>query len=148
MAVLNNSVIKESQIKSLETQIIEGTNRLDLNYFGYDHTNPDSGIVVNRDKANVNRVLFWLASKKDDYIRESFKGGILYSLLGTLCNTTNLSEWEQTISSRFNSAFSGDMSIMYIKLYADKNYRRILVTMAVKDIIENSIFTVSTEATT
>lgn len=148
MAVLNNSIIKESQIKSLETQIIEGTNNVDLNYLGYDHTDPDTSIVVERDKANVNRVLFWLASKKDDYIRESFKGGILYSLLGTLCSTTNLSEWEQTISTRFNNAFSGDMSIVYLKLYADKNYRKILVTMVVRDIVENSIFTVSTEATT
>lgn len=146
MAILNNSVIKESQLQSLETRILSGTNGVDLNYLGYDHTDTDSSIIKERDKANVNRVLFWLASKKDDYVRESFKGGVLYSLLGVLCNTTNLSEWEQTITSRFNSAFANDMSIVYLKLYTDKNYKKIAVTMVVKDLVESSIFTVSTEA--
>lgn len=146
MAILNNSVIKESQLQSLETRILAGTNGVDLDYLGYDHTDTDASIIKKRDKANVNRVLFWLASKKDDYVRESFKGGVLYSLLGVLCNTTNLSEWEQTITSRFNSAFANDMNIMYLKLYTDKNYKKITVTMIVKDLVESSIFTVSTEA--
>lgn len=146
MAVLNNSVIKDSQLKSLKDRIYYGTNSIDLNFRGYDHTDPDSSIIMKRDKANVNRVLFWLSSKKDDYIRESLKGGVLYSLLGVLCSTTNLSEWEQTITVQFNSAFANDMSLMYIKLYADKNYRKIIVTMVVKDLVDESVFTVSTEA--
>jgi hypothetical protein len=146
MAVLNNSVINDSQLKSLKDRIYYGTNSIDLNYLGYDHTDPDSSIIKKRDEANVNRVLFWLSSKKDDYIRESLKGGVLYSLLGVLCNTTNLTEWEQTITVQFNSAFANDMSLMYIKLYSDKAYRKIIVTMVVKDLVDESVFTVSTEA--
>ena len=147
MAVLNTSVINESQLKSIETRILSNSNGVDLNYLGFDHTDTDSKIIKTREEANINRVLFWLASKPDDYIREPLKGGILYSLMGTLCNATNLSEWEQKITSRFNSAFSDDMSLVYLKLYTDRSYKKIIVTMVVKDIVENSIFSVSTEAT-
>lgn len=146
MAVLNNSVIKESQIKSLEERVYKSTHGVDLNYLGYDSTDKNSKLVLERDKANVNRVLFWLASKKDDYIRESFKGGVLYDLLGVSCSTINLSDWEKIITERFNDSFSNDMQLMYLKLTADKNYKKIIVNMVVRDIVENSVFTVATEA--
>lgn len=146
MAVLNSSVINESQIKSLKERVYKSTHGIDLNYLGYDSTDNNSKLVLERDKANVNRVLFWLASKKDDYIRESFKGGVLYELLGVSCNTTNLSDWEKTITERFNESFSSDMQLMYIKLITDKDFKKIIVNMVVRDIVENSVFTVATEA--
>lgn len=146
MAVLNNSVIKESQIKSLEERVYNATNGIDLSYTGYDSSDSNSKLVLERDKANVNRVLFWLASKRDDYVRESFKGGVLYDLLGVVCNTTNLKDWESIITERFNESFSNDMQLVLVKLSVDKNYKKIIVNMVVRDIVENSVFTVATEA--
>lgn len=146
MSVLNNSVIKESQIKSLKERVYTATNSIDINYLGFDCFNSNSKIALTRDSANTNRVLFWLSTKKDDYIRESFKGGVLYSLLGVLCNTTNLTEWEKIITEKFNDNFSNDLQLLYLKLTVDKNYKKLTVNMIVKDIVENSVFTVATEA--
>ena len=96
--------------------------------------------------AHVNRVLFWLSSKRDDYVRESFKGGILYDLLNIRCNDEELTSWEQTIKEKFNNEFSGELELVYLKLTSNPKQKKIIINMIVRDKLENKTFPISTEA--
>ncbi len=146
MSRLNRSLIDDFQSKTLEERIESAVNGIDINYLGYDRSDPKSVFIKTGTDANVNRVLFWLSSKRKDYIREEFKGGILYDLLGQLCSDTNLAEWETAIASKFNEEFSGDLNLVLLRLTTDKTYRRLIINMVVQDRVKNITFPVSTEA--
>lgn len=144
MSTLNKSTIGEKQTLLISDRLNTSLNSVDLNYLGYDRTDKDSEICKFRTDANVNRVLFWLSSKRDDYVRESFKGGVLYDLLGQPNNNDNIETWESIISSRFNSEFSGDLTLVTLNLNIDKKHRVLYISMIVKDSLENSVFSVAT----
>lgn len=146
MSRLNRSLIDDVQSKTLEERIESAVNGIDVDYLGFDKSDPKSTFIKTGTDANVNRVLFWLSSKRKDYVREEFKGGILYDLLGQLCSDTNLAEWENAISAKFNEEFSGDLNLVLLRLTADKTYRRLIINMVVQDRVKNVTFPVSTEA--
>ena len=141
----NNSIIKSTQDKTIGTLIDKVNNGVDINYLGYSSVYRNS-IVKSGTDAHINRVLFWLSSKRDDYVRESFKGGILYDLLNVRCNDEELSSWEQTIKSKFNEEFSGELELVYLKLSSNPKQRKITINMIVRDRLENKTFPISTEA--
>lgn len=148
MSSLNKSIIGDYQTKTLEEKIKASTNGVDLNLYGYDHTSgkSPSDIVKSGAKAHVNRILFWLSSKPNDFIRESLKGGILYSLIGQLNKDTNLQSWENLIKSKFASEFSSDLDLLYLKLNTDVSYKKLIINMVVRDRLTNNTFAVATGA--
>lgn len=143
--MVQNSIIKDIQDKTIGTLIEKTNNGVDISYLGYSAINRNP-IVKSGTNAHINRVLFWLSSKKDDYVRESFKGGILYDLLNVRCNDEELSSWEQTIKSKFNEEFSGELELVYLKLSSNPKQRKITINMIVRDRLENKTFPISTEA--
>lgn len=145
MPRLNSPLIGDIQSTNLHKKINTSLNEVDLNWLGNDRHSKDS-FEKYGTKANVNRVLLWLASKPDDFIRESLKGGILYSLLGQLTSDTNLRDWENKIKERFNAEFSQDLEIFLLKLTTDKTYKKLKIEMIVRDCLLNKTFPVSTEA--
>lgn len=149
MSNLNKSLISDFQTKTFEEKIKASVNGVDLYWLGYDHTSDLLPSSVERYgvQANINRVLLWLSSKPNDYIRESLKGGILYSLLGQLTQDTNLEDWERIIKSRFNDEFANDLDLFYLKITPDKAYRKITINMIVRDKVTNNTFPLTTEAT-
>ena len=104
MAKLNSSYISDLQSTSLEEKIESSKNSVDLYYEGYDR-NSNIAFEQYGKYAHINRVLLWLSTKPRDYVRSSFTGGILYSLLGQLGNDTNLKSWENDIREKFNEEF-------------------------------------------
>lgn len=143
--MVNNSIIKNTQDKTIVSLIDKSNNGVDINYLGYSSV-LRSPIVKSGTNAHINRVLFWLSSKRDDYVRESFKGGILYDLLNIRCNDEELTSWEQTIKSKFNEEFSGELELVYLKLNSNPKQRKITINMIVRDRLENKTFPISTEA--
>lgn len=143
--MVNNSIIKNTQDKTIVSLIDKSNNGVDINYLGYSSV-LRSPIVKSGTNAHINRVLFWLSSKRDDYVRESFKGGILYDLLNIRCTDEELTSWEQTIKSKFNEEFSGELELVYLKLSSNPKQRKITINMIVRDRLENKTFPVSTEA--
>lgn len=149
MSKLNRALVGDLQTTTLKEKIQNSIQGTDLWWLGYDHNsgaNPTTTIVSTNIRANVNRVLLWLASKENDYVREPLKGGVLYNLLGTLNNSTNLSQWEDLIKSRFNEEFANDLDLLMLTLTPDPTYKRLYVQMIVRDKITNKTFPVSTEA--
>lgn len=143
--MVNNSIIKNTQDKTIVSLIDKSNNGVDINYLGYSSV-LRSPIIKSGTNAHINRVLFWLSSKRDDYVRESFKGGILYDLLNIRCNDEELTSWEQTIKSKFNEEFSGELELVYLKLNSNPKQRKITINMIVRDRLENKTFPISTEA--
>ena len=143
--MVNNSIIKNTQDKTIVSLIDKSNNGVDINYLGYSSI-LRSPIIKSGTNAHINRVLFWLSSKRDDYVRESFKGGILYDLLNIRCNDEELTSWEQTIKSKFNEEFSGELELVYLKLNSNPKQRKITINMIVRDRLENKTFPISTEA--
>lgn len=143
--MVNNSIIKNTQDKTIVSLIDKSNNGVDINYLGYSSI-LRSPIIKSGTNAHINRVLFWLSSKRDDYVRESFKGGILYDLLNIRCTDEELTSWEQTIKSKFNEEFSGELELVYLKLNSNPKQRKITINMIVRDRLENKTFPISTEA--
>lgn len=144
MAKLNSSYISDLQSTSLEEKIESSKNSVDLYYEGYDR-NSNIAFEQYGKYAHINRVLLWLSTKPRDYVRSSFTGGILYSLLGQLGNDTNLKSWENDIREKFNEEFSADLQLMYITLDLDKTRRILHISMIVRDLISNEVYPISTE---
>ena len=57
-----------------------------------------------------------------------------------------LSSWDQTIKSKFNEEFSGELELVYLKLSSNPKQRKIIINMIVRDRLENKTFPISTEA--
>lgn len=146
MARLNKSQINDLQSMTFEDKVEDSVIGLDFNYLGFNKNINDSKLLKYGTDANVNRVLFWLSSKKTDYVREPDKGGVLYELLGKLNNTTNLQEWEDGIKDKFNREFFGDMQMLMLQLIPDKKYKKLIINMVVMDKLTNKTFPIGTEA--
>lgn len=144
MSKLNKSIIGELQSLTLKDKIDKSLSGVDINYQGRNRLYSNNLVKKGYD-AHINRALFWLSSKRDDYVRESFKGGVLYDLLGILDSNTNLSYWEDTIKRRFNDEFSNDLELVMLELIMDKTRRKLTLNMIIKDVIENKTFPASTE---
>lgn len=140
-----NSIINMAQENLLKNLVDTSNNGVDVNYLGYSSLKKNS-IVKKGTEAHVNRVLFWLSSKRDDYVRESFKGGILYDLINIRCTQEELNSWEQTIKTKFNEEFSGELELVYLKLTSNPKQKKITINMIIRDRLENSTFPLSTEA--
>ena len=140
-----NSIINMAQENLLKNLVDTSNNGVDINYLGYSSLKNNS-IVKKGTNAHVNRVLFWLSSKRDDYVRESFKGGILYDLINIRCTQEELNSWEQTIKTKFNEEFSGELELVYLKLTSNPKQKKITINMIIRDRLENSTFPLSTEA--
>ena len=145
MARLNRSfIVTEHQ----ETTLADSSEALkratDLNYLGYDRLNPQKDFVLSGFQANVNRVLLWLASKPNDYIRQSYKGGVLYALLAQKAADPDLRSWESEIKDRFNTDFSQDLSLVTLDLNIDKKTKTLSLHMIVQDNITNAMIPVVT----
>lgn len=145
MPSLNSSYISDIQTRDLKEKIQDGRNVVDLDYEGYNRLT-DESFIKKGTNAHINRVLLWLASKPDDYVRETFKGGVLYSLLARNINDPNLREWESSIRERFNSEFYGELNLVYVKLNIDKIRKILYVNMIVKDTLTRDSYTIATQA--
>lgn len=146
MARLNKSLINDLQSFTFEEKVEDSQVGLDINYLGYDKNIPNLKFLKYGTDANVNRVLFWLGSKKTDFVREPNKGGVLYELIGSLSNNTNLKEWESGIKDKFNQEFSDDMQILVLNLSANHKLKKLTINMIVMDKVTNRTFPVGTEA--
>lgn len=145
MSKLNRSLINDLQNKTFEDKLKDTYKSIDFNYLGYDRTKPEDKLIKYGTDANINKVLFWLSSKKLDYVREPDKGGVLYSLLGLLNSEDGLAEAENLIKQRFNDEFMGYMDLVVLKLIPNKKSKKLVIYMAVYDKISLSTFNMSTE---
>lgn len=145
MARLNNSLINDNQSRTLSQRVDTLTNTVDLNYNGYSTLNINDSFEKYGVYSHINRVLLWLASKPHDFVRSSLKGGILYSLLGTLQKDSVAQEWEEIIMERFNENFSGELSMLTCKVTFDKQRRKVTVSVVVKDNVNQSVFSLNVE---
>lgn len=145
MPTLNSSYISDAQTRSLDEKVQDTRNTVDLDYQGFDRMTEESFEKYGM-QSHVNRALLWLESKPNDYVRESFKGGVLYGLLAQNSNEPNLREWETLIRDRFNEEFMGDLSLVYVRLSMDKQRRILHINMMVKDNIARLTSTITTQA--
>lgn len=147
MARLNKALVGELQEMVFSDQIKEIKGSLDLNYRGYNRENPKDFLVKTNYLATVNRVLFWLTSKPNDYIRQSYKGGLLYSMLGSKAADIDIQKWETEIRNKFNQDFSQDLTLTLLKLDMD-NFRKVLtIQMIVQDNITKAMTPITTGVT-
>lgn len=151
MSLMNSAFRSELQTKTLPEKIVPIIQSTDLSCFGIDndgHTKDD--FVVSGKKSHINRALFWLSSKNYDFIREPNKGGYLYSLLGSSLAEGNLQVMEEQLKQAFNLEFANDLEVIYVKLSrkkVDSNKPNCLVVnMVVRDLIDNSLYTIAKEA--
>ena len=142
----NTSLITDLQSSDIPRNINIDSRRIDINYRGYDSRKALKNFVLSGVNADANRVLFWLSSKRDDYVRSYLKGGVLYELLGEIANSDNLDYWKGEISRRFNDEFSGEMNLLYIDLDIDKKRKTLRIGMMVQDRLLGVTFPVNTEA--
>lgn len=137
---LNNRVfLGEKQTLDIKSNLGAMLRSVDLNYQG------GKNLILENRKANVNRVLFWLTSKKLDFVREPSKGGYLYSMMGTLSNTSNLDIMAEQLKVALNSEFAGDLECIYSKLnskFTEKG-RSLEVNLIVRDLLDNNLYTIS-----
>lgn len=147
MARLNKALVGELQETVFSDQIKEVKGSLDLNYRGFNRGNPKDFLVKTNYLATVNRVLFWLTSKPNDYIRQSYKGGLLYSMLGSKAADIDVQKWETEIRNKFNQDFSQDLTLTLLKLDVD-NFRKVLtIQMIVQDNITKAMTPITTGVT-
>lgn len=144
MAKLNKSIIGELQSLSLKDKIDKTLSGVDIDYRGRNRLYGNT-LVKKGYEAHLNRALLWLASKRNDYVREDLKGGVLYDLLGIVDSSIDLSYWEDIIKEKFNNEFSNDLELIMIKLTMDRTKRKLTLNMIIKDVIENITFPASTE---
>lgn len=143
----NSPIMTDLQSSSVNKNIYRGLTRVDLNYRGYDSRKPSkNSLVLNEPDADVNRVLFWLSSKRDDYVRSYLKGGVLYDLLGTIASSPNLEYWKGEITRRFNEEFNGELVLLFIDLTINKGRRTLKLEMIVQNRYLGTTFPVNTEA--
>ena len=153
MSLMNSAFRNESQTKTLPERIVPIIKSTDLSCFGIDNVDhTESDFVVSGKQSHINRALFWLTSKKYDFIREPNKGGYLYSLLGVSMSNINFQVMEEQLKQAFNLEFANDLEAIYVKLSRKKtdiNTNRInclVVNMVVRDLIDNSLYTIAKEA--
>lgn len=144
MAELNKYLISDSQTKSLEERIEIINNGIDLRLSGYDLQDGKS-IVCTKNEAVINRALFWLTSKEDDFVRNPGHGGTLYDLVGVGITDSNLSAWESSIKDRFNAEFGSELNLIYFKLTGKKDQHKIQMDLLVQDALAKRNYTFSLE---
>lgn len=145
MAKLNSSYRSDLQSRTFNEKIEISKNTVDLDYEGF-NAQTDTSIERYGVSSHVNRVLMWLASKPNDYVREPGKGGPLWTMLSKRMIDTNMKLWENSLSNRFEEEFSGELELVYLKLTADKTGRGININMVVRDAITREAYTVMTTA--
>lgn len=146
MSKLNKSLVNDLQSMTFEEKLEDSYKTIDFNYLGFNKANPQSKLIKYGKDANINRVLFWLSSKKNDYVREPEKGGLLYSLLGTITSEDNLEEVEDRFKNIFNEEFFNMMDLIMVKLLPDKRSRKLIIYLVVFDKITMTTFSLNTEA--
>lgn len=147
MAKLNRSIVSSLQSKDIRDKVNSFNKGVDFDWKGFDSKNNYyNSFVKEGTDSNVNRVLFWLATKRDDYVRDSFKGGVLYELLGVIMNDDNLEYYTNYITQRFNEDFSNDLTLVRLSLIPHKLQRKLEIQMVVRDTLNQNIFSVSTIA--
>lgn len=147
MSNLNKSLIGDLQTKTLQEKIISAITVVDLNWLGYDHLSGLSPSTIEKYnvQAHINRVMLWLSSKPNDYVRESLKGGILYTLLGESMSDENLASKEELLKVRFSDEFANDLDLIYLKLTRSTVGRGLIVNMIVRDRLVNITIPISAE---
>lgn len=145
MARLNRVfIIDEHQEYLLQDAVSDLQNDCDLNYLGYNRLNSKQKFFVKGKEAHINRVLLWLASKSNDYVRQSLKGGVLYSLLGQKAAEPDLEAWKAEIKTRFNHDFSQDLTLITLDLDMNKTTKVLGIRMIIQDNITKAMIPVST----
>lgn len=147
MARLNKSLVGELQEAVFSDQIKEISSSLDLNYRGFNRENPKDSLIKYNNQATVNRVLFWLTSKPNDYIRQSYKGGLLYAMLGSKSADIDIQKWESEIRNKFNQDFASDLTLTLLKLDVDKFRKILTIQMIVQDNITKAMTPITTGVT-
>ncbi len=145
----NPIITSDLQTRNISQNVNISLRRVDLNFMGnktLSRYSKEKKLELSGVQADVNRVLFWLSSKRDDYVRSYLKGGVLYDLLGSLANEPNLEYWKEEITRRFNEEFSGEMTLFFIELTINKKTRTLIINMVVRDNFSNITFPVNTEA--
>ena len=128
MSRLNSPLLNDLQSRSFQEKIKVSLNTADLNWLGNDRLS-DISFEKYNVSANINRVLLWLASKDNEYPRESLKGGVLWSLIAQKNNDENLKQWEETITERFNEDFAGDLELFLLKLSTDTTNKKLKIIL-------------------
>ena len=145
----NPIITSDLQTRNISQNVNISLRRVDLNFMGnktLSRYSKEKKLELSGVQADVNRELFWLSSKRDDYVRSYLKGGVLYDLLGSLANEPNLEYWKEEITRRFNEEFSGEMTLFFIELTINKKTRTLIINMVVRDNFSNITFPVNTEA--
>ena len=144
MPELNKYLIGDSQLKSLEDRIQVINNGVDLRLSGYD-VDTGKSIVCSQNDAVLNRALFWLTSKKEDFVRNPGHGGVLYDLVGIGMSNLSLESWESSIKDRFNKEFSSELSLLYLKLTGYPDNHKIKMDLVVQDTLAKRNYQFSLE---
>lgn len=144
MPTLNSSYISDIQTQNLSEKVETYKNTIDLKYDGYDRYE-DIPFERKGMYSHANRVLLWLASKPNDYVRGNLRGGVLYSLIAQKMNDYNLSDWENTLRNKFNEEFSGELSLVYIKLIENNEKNTLSINLMVRDALSKEAFPLQTE---
>lgn len=136
---LNNSVfLGERQTLNIKNRVQEIVSCVDLNYLG------GQNLILENRKSHINRALFWLTSKRLDFVREPSKGGYLYELIGTINNTSNLETKGEQLKNSFNKEFS-DLECIYTKLTSKvrDGRRELEINMIVRDLLDNNLYSIA-----
>lgn len=134
-------IISELQNQKFTTFAKEYIDGVDLNYQGSSSEAGSYPFIMRGTDTMRNKVLFWLSSVKGDYVRESSKGGILYSLLGSTMTEEAALRTKSAITAFFAAHFQQDLQLLEVSVVADKPTRRWIVTLYVQDPIRRELFT-------
>lgn len=135
-------ILSELQNRKFAQGAADHINGTDLNYQGNstEVSSFEQPFVVEGMGAMRNKVLFWLSSVRGDYVRESSKGGILYSLLGHTMTDDAAAAARSALTTFFAAHFTQDLRLLDVSVVADKHQRRWVVTLYVQDLIRREVF--------
>lgn len=142
---MSNSIVSELQTLNIDLQQGTVVNAVDLSVDDPVVDTPNLFIKYGTD-AIKNRVLFWLGLQKGDIIRNPSVGGVLLPLLGNIMLPERAPQIENSLKDAFNILFATQMQIIFVKAEPFVESKHWKITMIVKDIIRDEIFTLAVGA--
>lgn len=102
-----------ARLEELKKKFIDTTEYVDLYFRGIyvDPSTREPRIAVKRDKALENIVKMWMLSRRGDFYREPFRGGVLDLLLATPLSE----DQRETIAASIRSKFEKDFTLIELK---------------------------------
>ena len=141
--ITTTPILSEIQTKMFGETARKFIDGKDLNYKGNSllaDVSQQEDFVLDGTEAIKNKVLLWLTSSQGDYVREPYKGGILWGFLGKSLTDYNASTIQQDIQTYFAANFQGELELINVNVQKDIENRRWKIEMFVKDPIRRETF--------